>query len=112
MARCKLKAQDLPDSFWAEAINTAIYILNRSFTKAVKDMTPHEAYSGKKPSVEHFRIFGCHCYAHVPNSTRTKLESKSKKCVFLGYSEESKAYRLYDSEAKKIIVSRDVVFAE
>ncbi|MCO5554063.1 hypothetical protein L7F22_007589 [Adiantum nelumboides] len=112
MARCMLKAQDMPNSFWAEAVNTAVYILNRSFTKAVKDMTPQQAYSGKKPCVMHFRVFGCKCYAHLLDSRRTKLESKSKKCIFLGYSEESKAYRFYDSEAKKIIVSRNVVFAE
>ena len=45
-----------PDTFWAEAVNIAVYILNRSYTKAVKDMTPLQAFSGKKPSVSHFRI--------------------------------------------------------
>lgn len=112
MARCMLKAKDMPDSFWAEAVSTSVYILNRSYTKALKGKTPQEAYSGKKPSVLHFRTFGCFCYAHVHDSQRTKLEAKSKKCIFLGYSEESKAYRLYDPEAKKILTSRDVVFDE
>jgi hypothetical protein len=87
-----LKAQALPDSFWAEAVNTAVYILNRSYTKALQGKTPREAYSGKKPLVLHFRIFGCTCYAHVPDVSRKKLDDKSKKCIFLGYSEESKAY--------------------
>ena len=49
---------------------------------------------------------------HVPNEKRIKLEDKSYKCVFLGVSEESKAYRLYDPESKKIVTSRDVIFAE
>ena len=112
MARCMLKAQALPDPFWAEAVNTAVYILNRSYTKALQGKTPQEAYSGKKPSVLHFRTFGCTCYAHVPDVSRKKLDAKSKKCIFLGYSEESKAYRLYDPEARKILTSRDVVFDE
>jgi hypothetical protein len=107
-----LKAQALPDPFWAEAVNTAVYILNRSYTKALQGKTPQEAYSGKKPSVLHFRTFGCTCYAHIPDVSRKKLDAKSKKCIFLGYSEESKAYRLYDPEARKILTSRDVVFDE
>ena len=49
---------------------------------------------------------------HVPNEKRIKLEDKSYKCVFLGVSEESKAYRLYDPESKKIVTSRDVIFVE
>ena len=100
------------DSFWVEAINIAVYILNQSYTKMLKGITPQEAYSGKKPLVMHFRMFGCFCYAHVPDSIRRKLDAKSRKCIFLGYSEESKAYQLYDPKAKKIVTSRDVVFAE
>ena len=60
----------------------------------------------------HFRVFGCVAYAHIPDVKRIKLEDKSHKCVFLGVSEESKAYRLYDPESKQIITSRDVIFAE
>ena len=107
-----IKAKGLPDTFWAEAVNTAVYILNRSYTQAVKDMTPLQAFSGKKPSVSHFRIFGSDCYVHVPDASRTKWDAKSQKCIFFGYSEESKSYRLYNPTTKKIVVSRDVVFAE
>ena len=103
-----LKGRGLPNSFWIEAV----CILNHSYTKALKGKTPLEAYSGKKPSIAHFRVFGCECYAHVPDQTRTKLEAKSRKCIFLGYSLESKAYRLYDSEEKKVIFSCDVVLLE
>ncbi|MCO5604434.1 hypothetical protein L7F22_058600 [Adiantum nelumboides] len=112
MARSMIKAKGLPNNFWAEAVNTAVYILNRSYTKAVKDMTPLQAFSGKKPSVSHFRIFGSDCYVHVPDASRTKWDAKSQKCIFLGYSEESKGYRLYNPTTKKIVISRDVVFAE
>ena len=75
-------------------------------------MTLEEAWSGVKPSVEHFRVFGCISHVHVLDIKRTKLEDKSFTCVLLGVSEESKAYRLYDPIAKKIVISRDVVFEE
>jgi hypothetical protein len=89
-----------------------VHIINRSPTAAVTNKTPEECWTGNKPNVAHFRIFGCVTYVHVPNEKRIKLEDKSYKCVFLGVSEESKAYRLYDPESKKIVTSRDVIFAE
>lgn len=112
MARCMLKGAGLPDAFWAEAVNTAVYVLNRCSTRALNNKTPDEAYYGTKPSVSHLRKFGCECFVHIPSERRKKLDDKSKKCIFLGYSEESKAYRLYDVEDKKIVTSRDVVFNE
>lgn len=51
-------------------------------------------------------------YAHVPNEKRIKLDDQSVKCVFIGVSEESKAYRLYNPITEKIIISRDVLFDE
>jgi hypothetical protein len=79
---------------------------------SVKNVTPEEAWSGIKPFVHHFRVFGCLAYAHVPDNHRKKLDNKSIKCVHLGLSEESKAYKLYDPIENKIIISRDVVFDE
>ena len=63
---------------------------------AVKNKTPEEAWSRVKPSVEHFRVYGCISHVHVLDSKRTKLDDKNLSCVLLGVSEESKAYRLYD----------------
>ena len=105
MARNMLNGKGLPNSFWAEAVNTTIYILNRSATKAVDGKTPQEAYSGKKPSVAHLKVFGSECFMHIPDEERTKLEPKSRKCIFLGYDMESKAYRLYDPQARKVRLS-------
>jgi hypothetical protein len=65
--------------------------MNRSPTVYVKNMSPEEAWFGIKPSVHHFRVFGCLTYAHVPDNQRKKLDSKSIKCVHLGLSDESKA---------------------
>jgi transposase InsO family protein len=112
LVRSMLSEKKMPKNFWPEAVNWAIYVLNRSPTLTVKDVTPQEAWSGVKPTAEHFRVFGCISYAHIPDARRTKLTSKSLLCVLLGVSEESKAYRLYDPTSKKIVVSRDVIFEE
>jgi transposase InsO family protein len=112
MVRSMLSCREIPKEFWPEAVNWAIYILNRSPTAALNNITPEEAWSSIKPSVRHFRVFGCVAYTHVPDAQRKKLDNKSVKCIFLGVSEESKAYRLYNPANKRIIVSRDVIFVE
>jgi hypothetical protein len=65
-----------------------------------------------KPSVHYFRVFGCIAHVHIPDVHKKKLDDKSTKCVLLGVSDESKAYKLYNHADKKIVVSRDVVFEE
>ena len=102
----------LPHKFWAEALSTAVYLRNRSPTKAVESMTPYEAWTRKKPSVGHLRVFGCHAYSHMSRDERRKLDSKSRKCILVGYGEETKAYRLFDPEHGRVILSRNVVFNE
>ena len=110
--RSMLFNSNLPHSFWAEALSTATYLRNRSPTKAVAGMTPHEAWTGEKPQVSGLRVFGCQAFVHIPKDDRRKLDSKSKKCVFLGYGANTKGYRLYDSQTKKVVYSRDVIFNE
>ena len=112
MVRSMLSSRKVPKTFWPEAVNWTVHVLNRSPTLAVKDRTPEEAWSGDKPSVEYFRIFGCISHVHISDKRRTKLDDKSLQCVLLGVSDESKAYRLYDPISQKIIISRDVVFEE
>ncbi|MCO5609564.1 hypothetical protein L7F22_063793 [Adiantum nelumboides] len=75
-------------------------------------MTPFQAYYGCKPTVLHFRVFGCSVFVHIPKEKRQKLDFKSRKLLFLGYSAESDAYRLYDPDTRTTTVSRDVVFDE
>lgn len=112
MARSLLKEGNLSNHFWAEAVSTSAYLLNISPTKAVHGITPFEAWSGMKPNINHLRIFGCIGYALTPSQQHQKLDSKSKKCIFIGYSNESKAYKLYDPNTCKVIISRDVIFNE
>ena len=102
MVRSMLNGKSLPNSFWAEAVNTVEYILNRCATKAVDGKTPQQAYNGKKPSVAHLNVIGSECFMHILDEELTKLQPKSCKCIFLGYDMESKAYRLYDPERRKL----------
>ncbi|KAK4408868.1 putative mitochondrial protein [Sesamum angolense] len=112
MARSMLQEKHLPKAFWAEAVYTAVYLLNRCPTKAVQNMTPIEAWSGKKPSAKHLRVFGSICYVHIPTEKRHKLGEKTEKGIFLGYNTQSKGYRIYNLKTKKLIISRDVEFDE
>ena len=111
MARAMLHSAGLPTVLWPEAVRTAVYILNRC-PKRGHDKTPIEAWTGKRPDLSHMRVFGCEAYMHVPVQKRRKLDPKARKCVFLGYEEDRKCYRLYDQVARRIEYSRDVVFDE
>jgi hypothetical protein len=91
-AKAMMFDQDLPNSLWAEATSTTVYIQNRCPHAILKEKTPEEVFSGIKPKVGHLRIFGCPVYIHVPKEKRTKMEPSRKKGVFVGYSENSKAY--------------------
>jgi hypothetical protein len=71
-----------------------------------------EAFNGVKLEVGHFRIFGCLVYIHVPKEKRTKLNLSGRKGTFVGYSESSKAYRIYIPGQRQIEVSKDVTFEE
>ena len=90
----------------------ATYVLYRCPTKTLQSITPYEAWHDRKPSIEHMRVFGCLAYNLVPQMQRKKLDDKAMKCIFVGYSSESKGYRLYHPQTKCILVSWDVVFVE
>ena len=81
---------------------------NHTPHRVLENKTPEEVFSSKKPEVSHLRIFGCFVYIHIPKEKRTKLDPSGKKCIFVGYSESSKAYRIYFLGFKKIDISRDV----
>lgn len=109
--RCMLFESGLSANFWAEAANTAAYLINLVPCRG-KQQTPEEIWSGIKPDLSHLRVFGSKAMLHVPKVNRTKLQPKSKECIMVGYSNESKAYRLYDKSKRGTIVGRDVTFIE
>lgn len=73
---------------------------------------PKQAWAGMFCDLSHLRVFVCVAYAHVPKERRGKLDDKNENCIFTSYSEQSKAYKLYNTVTKKAIISRDVVFKE
>jgi hypothetical protein len=75
-------------------------------------VTPHEAWFGSNPDVHFLRVFGCRSYAKNTAPHLKKLDDRSRPVVMLGYEPGGKAYRLYDPETRKIVVSRDMVFDE
>ena len=85
-----LHHKNLPENLWEEVVSTTVYILNRSPTKAVLNMTPYEAWFNRKPTVDHFKVFGCVAYSHIPKENREKLDEKGEKCIFVGYSDNLK----------------------
>lgn len=111
MVRCMLKCKNLPKFLWGEAVSTVAYILNRSPTKRLDNVTPEEAWSGSRPNVKHLRIFGSVCSRHVPNQLRRKLDDKSEVMILLGFHPTG-GYRLLDPKSNQIITSRDVVVDE
>ena len=110
--RAMLEAAGLAKSFWAEAVKTACYLINRSPSTAINLKTPMEMWSGKPSDYSSLHVFGCPVYVMYNNQERTKLDPKSRKCIFLGYADGVKGYRLWDPTARKVIISRDIIFAE
>jgi transposase InsO family protein len=111
-ARAMIHDQGLPLFLWAEACNTAVYLQNTSPHRALGNVTPDEAFTGQKPQVGHLRIFGCVTYSFIPKELRKKMEPTAEKGIFVGYSETSKAYRIYIPALKRVVVRRDVKFEE
>ncbi|KAK1591530.1 hypothetical protein Q3G72_009150 [Acer saccharum] len=109
MVRSMLSYSTLPISFWGYALQTAIYILNDVPSKSVPK-TPRELWTGRKPSLQHLRIFGCP--AHVLKGKTEKMESRSKTCIFVGYPKETKGYYFYSPSDLKVFVSTNAKFLE
>jgi hypothetical protein len=112
MANCMIQSKGLSLNYWEKSINYANYIVNRTPTKALKNITPEEAWTKIKPYVSHFCVFGSITWAHIPDEKRKALHPKSEKCIFFGYFEDVNGYRLLQSHCNEIILRRDVKFDE
>lgn len=109
--RCMLLDAKLTKQFWAEAVFAAVEI-NNVLSNAPNGTAPNELWHKKKCNMIVFKEFGCKCMVWEPDQKRKKLDAKSFPCIFLRYAENAKAYRLYDTNANKIVTSRDVLFME
>ena len=110
--KCLLSHAGLPNSFWGEALLTAVHVINLTPCIPLHNDVPDRVWSGKDVSYSHLRVFGCKAYVYIPKDERTKLDVKSRQCIFLGYGQDEFGYRLYDPVSKKLVRSLDVVFVE
>jgi hypothetical protein len=109
-ARIMLSGPRLAQEFWAEEVNTTIYLVNMSPSSVLFDMTPHEVWLGKNPLVAHLKVFDCDAFVHVPKEKRSKLDKKEVKCIFIGYKQGIKGYKIWDLASRRTMYSQDVVF--
>ena len=113
MGKTLLNDTNLLKYFWAEVVNIACYIMNRTLIRPILMKTPYELYKGRKPNISHLRVFGCKCF--VLNNRKDnlgKFDAKSDEGIFLGYSSNSKAFRIYKKRTMIIKESIHVAFYE
>ncbi|GJU76278.1 retrovirus-related pol polyprotein from transposon TNT 1-94, partial [Tanacetum coccineum] len=112
MSRTMLNEQSLPQKFWCNAVDTSTYILNRILIRAILGKTPYELLRGRKPTLDYFRVFGSKCFILNTKDYLTKFDPKSYEGVFLGYSQNSKAYIILNKHTRKVKESLNVTFDE
>ncbi|GJX29414.1 retrovirus-related pol polyprotein from transposon TNT 1-94 [Tanacetum coccineum] len=107
-----LSAAKVPLFFWAEAITTACFTQNRSLVIPRHEKTPYHIINARKPSVKFFHIFGSLCYIVRDGENLDKMKEKGDACIFVGYSTQSKAYRVFNKRTRIIVETIHVNFDE
>ena len=107
MVRSMISRTNLPGFLWGEALKIALYILNLVPTKAVP-LTPFELWTGRKPSLNHLKVWGCLAEVKLYNPTLSKLDSRTTRCYFVSYPEDSKGYRFYNPNGGTRIVESQI----
>jgi hypothetical protein len=112
MARIMLDEYKTPDRFWAEAINTACYSINRLYLHRILNKTSYELLTDKKPNVSYFRVFGSKCFILIKRGRNSKFAPKAVEGFLLGYDSNARAYRVFNKSTGLVEVSCDIVFDE
>jgi hypothetical protein len=112
MARTMLDEYKTRDRFWAEAINTACYSINRLYLHRILKKTSYELLTGKKPNVSYFRVFGNKCFILIKRGRKSKFAPKAVEGILLGYDSNTMAYRVFNKSTGLVEVSCDIVFDE
>jgi hypothetical protein len=109
MAHVMIHSRNLAQHFWGEAINTACHIINRVYLRPETTKTPYEIWQGKKSMIKYFKTFGSKCYILRDRENLGKFDSKSDEGIFLGYSTNSRAYRVFNKRTETVMESINVV---
>ena len=103
-----MEGNDLNPNIWDEAISCAAYVQNKSPHKSLEGKTPFEAWSGHKPNVSHFRVFGSKDWDRIPTKNRKALQHQRKDSIMFLYAEYEKGYKIFDPSSHKKFIERSV----
>jgi hypothetical protein len=112
MARTMLDEYKAPDRFWAKAINTACYSINRLYLHRILKMISYELLTRKNSNVSYFRVFGSKCFILIKIGRSSKFAPKVVEGFLLGYDSNTRAYRVFNTSIGLVEVSYDIVFDE
>ncbi len=107
-----LSHAELSVGYWEFAMGSAVHVFNKTPRRSGTSLSPLEAITGKAPSLDHLRVFGCPTFAHIPAGRRTKMQAPSRKGVFVGYTPNSQAWMVYYPASRTVLSSRSVTFDE
>ena len=113
LARTLLNETYLPKYFWADAVSTTCYVLNKVLIRPILKKTPYELFKGRKLNISHLKVFCCKCF--ILNNGKDSLgksDSKADEGIFLGYSLHGHAYRAYNRRTMLVEESIDIEFDE
>ncbi|RDX91760.1 hypothetical protein CR513_26204, partial [Mucuna pruriens] len=110
--RCMLSEARLPKHLWGETLYTAVHVINLSPAVALNTEVSDKIWFGNDVKYDHLRVFDCKAFVHVIKDERSKLDMKTRQCIFIGYGHDEYGYRMYDPVDKKLVRSRDVQFME
>lgn len=107
--RCLLSDANLGENYWAKAVAYTVFTLNRCAHTSLDLSTPEEKWSNHPPNLDNLMVFRCVGYVH---QNQGKLKARAAKCMFVGFSEGVKGFKLWHPSERRFIVSRDVIFRE
>ena len=110
--RSMLTNANLPNSYWYDTLEYAALLHNVSHTCVLNNLTPEEVWSGNKPDISMYQVFGSRAFMHVPKKKRAKLAAWLLICTFIGLAKNRKAYCLVHRKSGRFFESRDIVFDE
>ncbi len=107
-----LSQAELSIGYWEFAMASAVHVFNRTPRRSGSTIAPLEAITGKKPSLDHLRVFGCPAYVNAPSQRRTKMSPPARKGIFVGYTPSSRSWMVYLPATRTVLSSRSVTFDE
>nr|KYP53148.1 Retrovirus-related Pol polyprotein from transposon TNT 1-94 [Cajanus cajan] len=110
--RCMFYEAKLPKHFWGETLYTMMHIINLSLTIALNSEVPNKFWIVKNVKYAHLRVFSWKAFVHVSKDERSKLDAKTRQCIFIGYAEDEFGYKFYDPFENKLVIGHDMKFIE